>query len=112
MDLVHWTKSTSDAILISTDWGRVMSKPVTILVAKTCFFELVRRAEAGEKIVIARRGEPVAKLVPVEQSPAVQRCPGRLKGLIALDDTFWDPLPSEEIGEDRPGPPDNVYVGI
>ena len=30
---------------------------------------LVRRAEAGETIIITRRGKPVAKLIPFEQPP-------------------------------------------
>jgi prevent-host-death family protein len=37
---------------------------VNIHEAKTHFSKLVERAEAGEEIVIARSGEPVAKLVP------------------------------------------------
>jgi prevent-host-death family protein len=35
--------------------------------AKASLSELVLRAEAGEKIVICRRGKPVANLVAVEQ---------------------------------------------
>ena len=38
---------------------------VNIHEAKTHFSKLVERAEAGEEIVIARAGKPVAKLVPV-----------------------------------------------
>ncbi|MBX9829862.1 MAG: type II toxin-antitoxin system prevent-host-death family antitoxin [Xanthobacteraceae bacterium] len=34
--------------------------------AKNGFFELLARAEAGEEIVITRRGRPVARLVPLE----------------------------------------------
>ena len=30
---------------------------------------LVRRVEAGETIIITRRGKPVAKLIPFEQPP-------------------------------------------
>lgn len=39
-------------------------KPVNIHEAKTHFSKLVERAEAGEEVVIARAGKPVAKLVP------------------------------------------------
>ena len=35
--------------------------------AKTRLSELVRRVEAGEKVVLARNGTPVAELVPAEQ---------------------------------------------
>jgi len=37
---------------------------VNIHEAKTHFSKLVERVEAGEEIVIARNGKPVAKLVP------------------------------------------------
>jgi len=33
--------------------------------ARGRFFELVRRAEAGEEVVLTRYGKPVAKLVGV-----------------------------------------------
>lgn len=39
-------------------------KQVNIHEAKTHFSKLVDRVEAGEEIVIARNGSPVAKLVP------------------------------------------------
>ncbi len=37
--------------------------------AKTQLSKLVKRVEAGEEIVIARNGEPVAKLVPYTETP-------------------------------------------
>jgi prevent-host-death family protein len=39
-------------------------KPVQIAEAKAHLSALVERVEAGEEIVIARRGKPVARLVP------------------------------------------------
>lgn len=39
-------------------------KRVQIAEAKARFSALVERVEAGEEIVIARRGKPVARLVP------------------------------------------------
>jgi prevent-host-death family protein len=74
-----------------------MAKPITIHAAKTRFSELVRRAEAGEEVIIARGDKPVAKLVPIGKHAVVHRRPGRLKGKIALDDAFWEPLPDEEL---------------
>ena len=35
--------------------------------AKANLSELVGRAEAGERIVICRRGKPVARIVPMDQ---------------------------------------------
>jgi prevent-host-death family protein len=37
--------------------------------AKTRLSKLVRQVEAGEEIIIARNGEPVARLVPYGPSP-------------------------------------------
>jgi prevent-host-death family protein len=42
---------------------QTMQVPLSIARAKLC--ELVRRAEAGEKIVLTERGRPVAQLEPV-----------------------------------------------
>jgi len=36
--------------------------------AKTHWAELLRRAEAGERVVITRRGRPVARLIPFRES--------------------------------------------
>ncbi len=74
-----------------------MSEPITIHAAKTRFSELVRRVEAGEEIVIARGDKPVAKLVPIPPAAAPKRQFGSLKGLVELDEAFWDPLTDEEL---------------
>jgi prevent-host-death family protein len=41
---------------------------VNLSEAKARFSELVRRAEAGEEVIILRSGRPVAKIVPVESA--------------------------------------------
>ncbi len=41
---------------------------VNILEAKNKLSQLVRRAQAGEEVVIANRGVPVARLVPTENA--------------------------------------------
>lgn len=69
---------------------------VTIRVAKATLSELVARAEAGEEIIIARGKTLVAKLVPIT-APAPKRRPGAMKGKIALDDSFFEPLPDGEL---------------
>jgi prevent-host-death family protein len=66
---------------------------VNVHEAKTHFSRLLERAHAGEEIVIAKNGEPYARLVPLKQPK--QREPGLLKG--KLDDAFFDPLPEEEL---------------
>jgi prevent-host-death family protein len=42
---------------------------VNVLEAKNRLSELIRSVQAGEEVVIANRGEPVARLVPA-QAPA------------------------------------------
>ena len=39
---------------------------VNILEAKNQLSQLVKRAQAGEEIIIANRGQPVARLVPAQ----------------------------------------------
>jgi prevent-host-death family protein len=41
---------------------------VNILEAKNKLSQLVKRVQAGEEVVIANRGVPVARLVPTEKS--------------------------------------------
>jgi prevent-host-death family protein len=65
--------------------------------AKTHLSALLQRVEAGEEIVIARSGQPVAKLVPVQKSQP--RVPGRWKGKIVIHDSFFEPLSEEELKE-------------
>lgn len=63
--------------------------------AKTNLSKLIERALAGEDVVIDRGDKPAVKLVPVEGKP--KRVPGTLKGKIHLDDSFFDPLPEDEL---------------
>ena len=61
------------------------------------FSRLVERAEAGEDIVIARNGKPVARLVPVAGRNALAGARGALRGRIYLAEDF-DELP-DDVGE-------------
>jgi prevent-host-death family protein len=67
---------------------------VNIHQAKTHLSRLVERAEAGEEIVIARSGRPVARLVPYAR-PEQRRNFGRMHGLIRISDDFDAPLPND-----------------
>ncbi len=64
--------------------------------AKTNLSRLIADALAGGDVVIARGNIPVVRLVPVK--PVGQRCFGALKGKIAIDARFDDPLPEDELG--------------
>ena len=68
---------------------------VNVHQAKTRLSRLLARVEAGEEVVIARRGEPVARLVGCK--PRSKRQPDVLKGKIIVPDRLLDPLPEEEL---------------
>jgi antitoxin (DNA-binding transcriptional repressor) of toxin-antitoxin stability system len=70
---------------------------VKIHKAKTELSRLIALVEAGEEVVIMRGDTPVARLAPYARNTA-QRKPGRLKGLIGLDERFFEPLPDDELG--------------
>lgn len=63
--------------------------------AKTHLSRLLRRVAAGEEIVIARAGKPVARLVPV--GPAEDRALGRDRGTLEIPEDFDAPLPPEVL---------------
>lgn len=62
--------------------------------AKTALSKLVDRAAAGEEIVIAKAGTPLAKLVPFPRA-AARREPGGWEGRLFVSEDFDDELPAE-----------------
>jgi prevent-host-death family protein len=78
-----------------------MAEVVNMHQAKTSLSRLVERALAGEDVVIARNGEPLVKLVPV-QKEREPRIPGRGKGKIWISPDFE--FTDEEITELFEGP--------
>lgn len=64
--------------------------------AKTRLSQLVERAEAGEEIVIARAGRPVARLAPLTPRGGPRRL-GLLDGRFRIPDDFNAPLPEEML---------------
>jgi prevent-host-death family protein len=69
---------------------------VTVHAAKTNLSRLIAAAEAGEEVVILRGSVPAVRLVPVGEAAPVRRF-GALAGRIALDDSFFEPLPPAEL---------------
>ena len=63
---------------------------VNVHQAKTELSRLLEAVEAGEEVIIARAGVPVARLVPVR---ADERVPGRLAGVVRIREDFDAPLP-------------------
>lgn len=76
---------------------------VTVPEAQAQLPMLLAKAEAGEEIVIARNGKPVARIVgyqapQYDSPPRGVRRSGVLKGKIHIDDDlFAKPLPDEEL---------------
>ena len=69
-----------------------MASTFNLYDAKTRLSELVERAAAGEEIVIAKNGKPLAKLGPLPtQKPS--RLPGGWEGAVWIADDFDAPLP-------------------
>jgi prevent-host-death family protein len=69
-------------------------KTINIHAAKTHLSSLVAEVEAGEEIIIAKAGKPVARLMPLQKND-FRRSFGALKGRIHMKDNFDDPLPPE-----------------
>ena len=70
---------------------------VNIHEAKTQLSKLLRRVSAGEEIVIARAGRPVARLVPIEAAP--KRVFGLDRGVFEVPEDFDEPLPDDLLAE-------------
>lgn len=78
---------------------------VNIHQAKTQLSRLIERVCAGEEIIIARGGKPVARLAPL--APRRPRRLGLLKGKIWVAKDFNAPLPDDLLdlfeGKGEPG---------
>jgi prevent-host-death family protein len=73
---------------------------VNLHAAKTHFSRLVDQAAAGEEIIIAKAGKPVAKLVSLEPSePRPKRKLGLLEGRAVIPPDFDAPLPDDILDE-------------
>ena len=64
--------------------------------AKTQLSRIVDRAAAGEEIVIAKGGRPLARLVPLAAHAQPRRL-GLLAGQVRVGPDFDDPLPDDII---------------
>jgi prevent-host-death family protein len=56
--------------------------------AKTQLSKLVERVEAGEEMVITRRGEPAARLVPERRSSGFASLTCAWRGRVKIADDF------------------------
>jgi prevent-host-death family protein len=70
--------------------------PLTINIydAKSALSQLVERAAAGEEIIIAKAGRPMARLAPLRTSRAPNLI-GALAGEVEIGADFDEPLPDD-----------------
>jgi prevent-host-death family protein len=73
-----------------------MTKSVGVHEAKTHLSRLLEDVAAGEEVVITRRGEAVATLIPVQAS--AKRRFGVDEGRFTVPEDFDAPLPGEVLG--------------
>ena len=70
-----------------------MAEIINVHEAKTHLSKLLERVKAGEEIVLAKGGEPYAKLVPFERK---LREFGFVEGHVP--ESFFEPLSDDELG--------------
>lgn len=65
---------------------------VNIHEAKTQLSSLLEKVQAGEDVVIAKSGTPIARLVPYSHPKRQIAAPGAMAGMIWISDDFDAPL--------------------
>jgi prevent-host-death family protein len=75
-----------------------MGATVNIHAAKTNFSKLLAKVSAGEEIIIAKAGKPVARLSPIKPPLTKKRVPGIDKGKIWIADDF-DKMSERELDD-------------
>jgi len=71
-----------------------MTITVNIHEAKTHLSRLLQRVIAGEEVIIAKSGRPVARLIPVLPESG-ERTPGTAKGKIWISPDFNAPMSAD-----------------
>jgi len=69
---------------------------INIHEAKTHLSRFVEQAAAGEEIIIAKAGKPIAKLVPLHPRPQRRKL-GIAAGVFTVPDDFDAPLPDDVL---------------
>lgn len=68
---------------------------VTVHQAKTQLSKLIAEAMSGGEVVIAKGATPKVRLTPM--TPVRTRRFGALKGVVSMDEGFFEPLPPDEL---------------
>jgi prevent-host-death family protein len=70
---------------------------INVLEAKTRLSQLIAAAEAGEEVLLARNGQPVAKIV--KYSPPKIQPPGAWSGLVEYSPDWDSPSSNLEVAK-------------
>lgn len=65
----------------------------------TCLGVLERVRRTGEPVLVTRRGEPIAEVVPASRPAAPERTLGALAGTATLDDDLVAPVADTAVWE-------------
>ena len=71
-------------------------KSVNVHEAKTNFSKLLAKVERGEEVVVARAGQPVARLIAFKPSAGIPTL-GADRGAFVVSDDFDAPLPADVL---------------
>jgi prevent-host-death family protein len=74
-----------------------MPQTFNVHAAKTHLSRLVDEAAAGQEIIIAKAGKPMARLVPLGDFATKDRPLGRLAGKFQVPADFDAPLPDDVL---------------
>ena len=77
--------------------SQAIMRTINIHEAKTHLSRLVEDAAAGEEIILAKAGRPLARLVPLGIGKAVHF--GLLKNTLIIPDDFDAPLPDTVLAD-------------
>lgn len=95
----HTTREVQVAAVVEV-WLTLLvmsvAKRITVHEAKTQLSKLIERAIRGEDITIHRGTEPVVRLVPIRKAEPRRKF-GAMKHKIRVPDSFFDPLPEDEL---------------
>jgi prevent-host-death family protein len=68
----------------------------TVQQAKANLSRLMKEAEEGKDVVIARGKKPAVRLVAVEEKPKRKRVPGQYAGQFQYSDDIFKPMETDE----------------
>lgn len=69
-----------------------MSTILNVHEAKTNLSKLLLKVSQGEEVIISKSGKPIAKLIPYSGTKPKKRKLGNAKGMIKLNDSYFEPL--------------------